>query len=26
MAYTAASLSQKFKDIAKNIGGLRLSQ
>jgi Flp pilus assembly protein TadG len=26
MAYTAAALSQKFKDIAKNIGGLRLSQ
>ena len=26
MAYTAASLTQKFKDIAKNIGGLRLSQ
>ncbi|NWK98137.1 pilus assembly protein TadG [Sphingobium lactosutens] len=26
MAYTAASLSQKFRDIAKNIGGLRLSQ
>ncbi|MCP1470733.1 Flp pilus assembly protein TadG [Sphingobium sp. OAS761] len=26
MAYTSASLSQKFKDIAKNIGGLRLSQ
>ena len=26
MAYDAASLSQKFKDIAKNIGGLRVSQ
>ncbi|PHQ63036.1 MAG: pilus assembly protein TadG, partial [Sphingobium sp.] len=26
MAYTASSLSQKFKDIAKNIGGLRVSQ
>lgn len=26
MAYTAASLTEKFKDIAKNIGGLRLSQ
>ncbi|MFC3441412.1 pilus assembly protein TadG-related protein [Sphingobium rhizovicinum] len=26
MAYTASALSQKFKDIAKNIGGLRLSQ
>ena len=26
MAYNAAALSQKFKDIAKNIGGLRLSQ
>jgi Flp pilus assembly protein TadG len=26
MAYTAAALSQKFRDIAKNIGGLRLSQ
>lgn len=26
MAYTASALSQKFKDIAKNIGGLRVSQ
>ena len=26
MAYDATSLSQKFKDIAKNIGGLRVSQ
>lgn len=26
MAYTAASLTQKFKDIAKNIGGLRVSK
>jgi Flp pilus assembly protein TadG len=26
MAYTASALSQKFRDIAKNIGGLRLSQ
>ncbi|MDI1296849.1 MAG: pilus assembly protein TadG, partial [bacterium] len=26
MAYDGATLTQKFKDIAKNIGGLRLSQ
>ncbi|WP_298396068.1 Tad domain-containing protein [Sphingobium sp.] len=26
MAYTASALSEKFRDIAKNIGGLRLSQ
>ncbi len=26
MAYTPSTLRQKFKDIAKNIGGLRLSQ